>query len=670
MIIKNNVLSRYLLLILVFLVPITYSRSNDESMSFTVASCNVLKQDLYKRNFKPKTDNADDYKSLEDRQTIFEDSELFINPHHDLKPDIVGLQEYYDSDTPHVYLNNRKFFHIQEEMGLYLVTKKNTFDLVDSNYVSFKTPTATDNGFLYQILNPKKNPTETLGVINTLLKGGVGSGSGFSYHQFRQAQLDEIMDFIASKPNITQWIIMGDFNWRYEDGKIQQWITDNDLTIGSTATTNYDTSRRGSNKLVKLDYILSKNITRSDDTVYPEVTKQNQRLLTHSTEDQERDYFSDHAILFATFTMDIPATQLQEPEKLPQQQKLTQAEEKQVVELLPQPKQEQEVYQPEPEQSKQEPQQQEELAQPKQELAQLPQEQLPQQQEQLAQPEQKPAQLRQDPKLKPEPEQPKPEEQQQSYHPLPYQQPYRQQQTSAPQYQQQEPYQQQYLPGQQQQQYYPEYNQAQQQQLQSQYQQQQPYQQQYQPGQQQQYDQERYQSPQQQYQQQPSQQQYKPQQQSQQQQQTMPQSQVKKYGKGHDIWDEEQKKIYWLEIIEAINKGNLETIKTYIPEFIHPNEIRADASKPKDYANAFMGTPLEMAQAQYAKRQKSGNAANIRQYKAIIDYILIAAGQKPTPALTTSPTESSQQKPGGAKKDIPWYHKAAQAVFEAVKKEL
>src|SRR5204862_1603236 len=72
--------------------------------------------------------------------------------------------------------------------------------------------------------------------------------------------------------------------------------------------------------LVKLDYILSKKLQRSNESVYPAgKIEQKKRLLTHSTQDAEpdRDYFSDHAILMATFSIDIPAAQQQPVQPMP-----------------------------------------------------------------------------------------------------------------------------------------------------------------------------------------------------------------------------------------------------------------------------------------------------------------------------------------------------------------
>lgn len=307
-------LFRYFFLILISLISITYVpvTYSGNPIQFNVACCNALKQQYYNMSFKPKN-QADTYKPLQDRIKSFQKSPLFVGPPHNrnLDPhlDIVGLQEYYDNQTPQIYLNNPRSFYIEKDMGLYLATKKDTFNLIEKGSVSFQTPKADHNGFLYQILSPKNNPQQTIAVINAHLKGGPDAPDGYTYQSFREAQLTEIIQFIKGNyPHVTRWIIMGDFNWRYEDKykgdkNIEDWIHDADkkLTVGSTATTNYDNGR-----LVKLDYILSKNLTRSNESVYPPVDRQMDLLLTHSSkDDQSRDYFSDHAILFATF--EIPS---------------------------------------------------------------------------------------------------------------------------------------------------------------------------------------------------------------------------------------------------------------------------------------------------------------------------------------------------------------------------
>ncbi len=327
-------LSRYLFFILIFIVSIIYAPTtySGNSIDFTVASCNVLQQSAYEKHPIKGTDP----KLMQDltlRQHYFDESPLVKNT-----PDIIALQEYYENDSPNINLST-DLFYVQQQNGLYLASNKNIFNLQAEGSIFFETTTAENFGFLYQILTPIQNPQKTVGIINAHLRGSTPAPGNAAYIKF-------IAHLIEKNPHTNQWIIMGDFNSQYDGTTLQKWIDENKLTVRSTETTNYDNNQKGKNKLVKFDYILSKNIQRSNDTVYPNTQQQMARLLTHSNKDATRDYFSDHAILMATFTIDTSATQLP-PQALSEPQKLEKPESSEIQpQLEPQPLPEPPVQEP------------------------------------------------------------------------------------------------------------------------------------------------------------------------------------------------------------------------------------------------------------------------------------------------------------------------------------
>jgi|GEM_PF-5636307 len=350
----KNRLARYFSLILFATGSFTYG---GKSIRITVGTCNVLQQNAYNTWFDvkfvngvktegPDAGKGNQYQPLKKRQDIF-DSAPFL-----YQQNIIGLQESYN-DSPKLQLSDNDY-NIQQNKGLYLASKKKLFKEIENGYKPFEQ--ANSHGFLYQILELVGAPGETVGVINTHIKGG-NPPQGFTYESFRESQLGDILTtFIQNdqKNSSGRWIVMGDFNWRYADGNIKPWIDLKGFDIGSTETTNYDQNSKEVSKLVKLDYILSKNIKRNKDSVFPGIGEQETKLLTHSTADKNRDYFSDHAMLTTSFTIDIPAAiqsqQIPQPQPQPiipiaskapsqsQQKPAPQQPQPKPVQPMPQPK--------------------------------------------------------------------------------------------------------------------------------------------------------------------------------------------------------------------------------------------------------------------------------------------------------------------------------------------
>ena len=252
---------------------------------FSIFTGNVLKEYFYEKNFMPKQQYTD---RLVQRDAQFK-SEV-----NNLKPDIIALQEYDDKPGNSPQLSAVHPFGLGGFSGrpsfLYLGAVENKFDLVDKGIRSFTTPGATDRAFMYLILN-SKGSQENVGVITTQLKGGGGPNNNLK--QFRNSQLSEIITLIGNYEiqGITKWILAGDFNWAWGND-VRKWLTDNGFSMSSNANTLYEKGHG-----TKKDYILYKGLQLIQSSVNSPINQ----LLTHSPQDQNKTYYSDHASLMATF---------------------------------------------------------------------------------------------------------------------------------------------------------------------------------------------------------------------------------------------------------------------------------------------------------------------------------------------------------------------------------
>ncbi len=261
------------------------------TFTFTVASCNVLKEDAYKKHFDESGTKMD----IKIRRELFKSAFSGDGPF--AEADVIALQEYVEKEMR----QPTDFYFVNfEEAKLGLGYNPFKFKIFSEDKRKFKTEGAEKNGFVCVILQPSTT-REAVGIINVHLRGGAGPEK--NYIKFRQDQLAEITQVInekSEKEGVKHWILCGDFNTDGLDDKIYK------TTIAKIALFDAFDINRQANSILNMqgkvtDYILYKGLTMQESNQYPNIDQ----LLTHGydgNDDSKKSYFSDHSVIWAIFS--------------------------------------------------------------------------------------------------------------------------------------------------------------------------------------------------------------------------------------------------------------------------------------------------------------------------------------------------------------------------------
>lgn len=280
------------------------SAMEHESVSFNIASTNILDEKLYQELARPQKSGMD----WKQREPIL--LAALADGKQLAKEDIICMQEFNPEiqQAAVAYLKEKKFegyknINKTTPLTMYNGTLFNT--ITPGYYSQFTTPGAEANGFWTILISPKKLPSVIIGIINAHLNNNTPKHD--TYEKFRDSQIKEIIAAINKHPVAKNWIICGDFN---TDRSTHLHIMKPLQKLGFVDVFDKQpaTARSSQGHLKSIDYFWYKgpNLTLTSKKIYPSEDALATTLLEHRPTDKEGTFFTDHAILKAQFKV-VPA---------------------------------------------------------------------------------------------------------------------------------------------------------------------------------------------------------------------------------------------------------------------------------------------------------------------------------------------------------------------------
>ena len=279
-----------------------------KQLAFTVVSSNVLDESLYQKFLLKNGEKSG--MAWERREKILGES---LSHSQQLgNADVLCLQEFNEEAQKMTsdFLSSNAYqggasFGIPTP-GTWCKSSKFATHMIP--YQPFKTQGAEKNGFCISCVTPKDVdgvviPGIVIGVINVHLNNDTPSTT--TYEQFRTSQLQEILNQVEEYKECSNWIICGDCN---TDRKTHPGIMQILVEAGFVDAHQHQpaTARSSQGHLKSIDYLWYKgpNVSLKGTDIYPPVSDFS-RLLAHRAGDVEGNFFTDHAILKATFHINL-----------------------------------------------------------------------------------------------------------------------------------------------------------------------------------------------------------------------------------------------------------------------------------------------------------------------------------------------------------------------------
>lgn len=282
-------------------------------LNFTIAVMNTLNDSDYdhvSKRVAPVTGRL----SLENRQRHFEQ---LITTGALANKDIYCFQEWdgtliKDWFTPFA----RRYQHVTDPSGIQLLTAWNNDSFIaeqrfEGGSVAYYKPfgrihegftTSGHFGYMLVILQSKQDPSVRIGVINTHLQGRPSDPVEAS-----QKMVHELIVLIGLYPDISNWIVCGDFNVHGLDrtssvpksyrSVFSQLFANEFVQVVPPYVSSFVKDAAGP-RPNQTDYIFLKNIFVTGLSLYPRHFDQLLKYA-HDSSDTEKLYASDHAALIA-----------------------------------------------------------------------------------------------------------------------------------------------------------------------------------------------------------------------------------------------------------------------------------------------------------------------------------------------------------------------------------
>jgi len=284
------------------------AKTQAEIKAFSIASNNILNEAFYPRHVGIHKDLM----RLNARQQIF--TAAFSNEKLLKGKQIICFQEWSSKGSLNVPDAYSKNGFAQDGAGLFTWVDPKTFSVKSYSYQAFATPGAEQRGFLAIYLQTNDENKRTACVINTHFVGGPGP-KNTTYQQFREDQMQEIAQYIQNNAQMAQsWIVCGDLNSNATQVQIysavlneigQAGLVDAELlTDQQRPATSYNKGPES------MDYIFysSNTLNAKNISYYPPFSSQNLITHGHLPGDAQKPFYSDHCVVWATFSFASQAT--------------------------------------------------------------------------------------------------------------------------------------------------------------------------------------------------------------------------------------------------------------------------------------------------------------------------------------------------------------------------